>query len=77
MFNVATVFRPSSSNRGTLVAYVVGMSDYADQKAAAAELVAELVTTGTKSELAAALILATRQGRVDDYAALLTAWEAR
>jgi len=51
------------------------MSDYADQKAAAAELVAELVTTGTKSELAAAMVLATRQGRVDDYAALLAAWE--
>ena len=51
------------------------MSSYTNQKAAAAELVAELVTTGTKSELAAALILATRQGRVDDYAALLAAWE--
>ena len=56
---------------------MLGMSDYADQKAAAAELVAELVTTGTKSELAAAMVLATRHGRVDDYAALLVAWEAR
>ena len=53
------------------------MSSYTNQKAAAAELVAELVTTGTKSELAAAMVLATRQGRVDDYAALLAAWESR
>jgi len=51
------------------------MSDYADQKAAAAELVAELVTAGTRAELAAAMVLATRQGRVDDYAQLLAAWE--
>ena len=53
------------------------MSDYADQKKAAAAAVAELCERGTRAELAAALILATRHGRVDDYAQLLAAWEAR
>ena len=77
MFNVATNFFPVKCKRGTADALVPDMSSYTNQKAAAAELVAELCERGTKSELAEALVLATRQGRVDDYAQLLVAWEAR
>jgi len=75
MFNVATNFFPVKCKRGTADALVPDMSSYTNQKKAAAELVAELVTTGTRAELAAAMVLATRQGRVDDYETLLTAWE--
>ena len=52
-------------------------TDYSDQRQTAAAAVSTLCERGTKSELAAAAVLATRQGRVDDYAQLLAAWESR
>ena len=53
------------------------MATYSDQKKAAAAAVVTLCERGTRAELAEAMVLATRQGRVDDYAALLAAWETR
>ena len=75
MFNVATNFFPVKCKRGTADALVPDMNSYSDQRTAAAAAVVTLCERGTKSELAAAMVLATRQGRVDDYAQLLAAWE--